>query len=140
MPGTEEQKHAFLAAPHFAVVGASKDETKVGTKVLKWYAEHGKDVTPVHPKETEIQGHPTVRALADLPDPSHTSVSVVTGPKITLGLLKDVKALGVPHVWLQPGTHDEAVEEYIKENGLSDKVVYGGACVLVEGDGLLKSA
>lgn len=37
MPGTQEQKQAFLSSAHFAVVGASKDETKVGTKVcLHW--------------------------------------------------------------------------------------------------------
>ena len=34
MPASEEQKKAFLAAPHYAVVGASKDEAKVGTKVI----------------------------------------------------------------------------------------------------------
>ena len=33
MPGTSEQQQAFVAYPKFAVVGASKDETKVGTKV-----------------------------------------------------------------------------------------------------------
>ncbi len=33
MSGSEEQKKAFLSQPHFAVVGASKDETKFGTKV-----------------------------------------------------------------------------------------------------------
>lgn len=140
MPGSEDQKHAFLSSPHFAVVGASKDETKVGTRVLKWYAEHGKDVTPVHPKENEIQGIAAVRALADLPDPTHTSVSVVTGPKVTLGVLQQVKALGVPHVWLQPGTDDAEVHKFIEENGLTDRVVWGGACVLAEGDHLLKSA
>jgi len=140
MSGTHEQKVDFLTSPHFAVVGASKDETKVGTKVLKWYVEHGKEVTPVHPKEDEIQGLAAVRTLADLPDPTHTSVSVVTGPKVTLGLLEQVKALGIPKVWLQPGTNDENVTQYIKDNGLTDKVVYGGPCVLAEGDGLLKSS
>ena len=28
---------AFLSAPRFAVVGASKDQSKFGTRVLKWY-------------------------------------------------------------------------------------------------------
>ena len=28
-----ETKAAFMSSPHFAVVGASKDENKVGTKV-----------------------------------------------------------------------------------------------------------
>ena len=30
-------QRAFLSAKRFAVVGASKDQTKFGTKVLKWY-------------------------------------------------------------------------------------------------------
>lgn len=33
MPGTPEAKTVFLRAPQFAVVGASKDQTKYGTKV-----------------------------------------------------------------------------------------------------------
>ncbi|EKM54712.1 uncharacterized protein PHACADRAFT_258728 [Phanerochaete carnosa HHB-10118-sp] len=139
MSSTEEQKLAFLSSPRYAVVGASKDETKVGTKVLKWYVEHGKEVTPVHPKESEIQGLAAVPTLANLPDPTHTSVSVVTGPKVTLSVLEQAKALGIPQIWLQPGTDDENVTKYIKDNGLADKVVYGGPCVLREGDGLLKS-
>ncbi|KAI0798566.1 NAD-P-binding protein [Irpex lacteus] len=137
MSGSEEQKKAFLSQPRFAVVGASKDETKFGTKVLKFYLENSKDVTPVHPKETEIQGVAAIRALADLPDPTHTSVSVITGPKITLGLLEQAKALGIPSLWLQPGADDETIINYINENGLADKVIYGGPCVLREGPALL---
>lgn len=139
MPGTEEQKKAFLSSSKFAVVGASKDEAKIGTKVLKWYLENNKDVTPVHPKETEIQGVTAIRALSDLPDPTNTSVSVITGPKITFGLLEQAKALGIPALWLQPGADDETIVKFINDNGLTDKVIYGGPCVLAEGSNLLSS-
>ncbi|KAI0688186.1 NAD-P-binding protein [Cytidiella melzeri] len=139
MPGTEEQKKTFISSSKFAVVGASKDEAKFGTKVLKWYLENNKDVTPVHPKETEIQGVAAIRALSDLPDPTNTSVSVITGPKITLGLLEQAKALGIPALWLQPGADDETIVSYINDNGLADKVIYGGPCVLQEGNALLAS-
>ncbi|KAF9818137.1 hypothetical protein IEO21_02979 [Rhodonia placenta] len=139
MPGTPEAKTVFLRAPQFAVVGASKDQTKYGTKVLQWYLARDKTVTPVHPKEDELEGVKAVRALADLPDPSHTSVSIITNPKITLGLLEQAKALDIPSVWLQPGAEDETVIQFIKENGLEDRAIYGGPCVLVEGDGILKS-
>ena len=101
-----------------------------------------------------------MRSLAELPDPTHTAVSVITGPKVcvrtprwwpivrgklksdpqvTLGVVEQAKALGVPALWLQPGTHDENVVKYIEENGLSDKVIYDGPCVLVEGPALLSS-
>lgn len=33
-------------------------------------------------KENEIQGVAAIRALADLPDPTNTSISVITGPKV----------------------------------------------------------
>lgn len=59
--------------------------------------------------------------------------------QITIGLLEQAKALGIPALWLQPGADDESVVKYIEENGLSDKVIYGGPCVLVEGDGILES-
>lgn len=59
--------------------------------------------------------------------------------QITLGILEQAKALNVPALWLQPGAEDEAVITYIKENGLADKVIYGGPCILVEGDGIIRS-
>ena len=59
--------------------------------------------------------------------------------QITLGILEKAKELNVPALWLQPGAEDDAVVSYIKENGLEDKVIYGGPCILVEGDGILRS-
>ena len=99
----------------------------------------------------------TIRSIAELPSPSETSISVITPAKvcaflylcekhekqrryqITLGILEQAKALDVPALWIQPGAEDEAVVNYIKENGLESKVIYGGPCILVEGDGILKS-
>ncbi|RPD53180.1 NAD(P)-binding protein [Lentinus tigrinus ALCF2SS1-6] len=138
----------FLSAPHYAVVGASKDQTKFGTKVLKWYQARDKDVTPVHPrahrftsaqKEDELEGLKTIRSIAELSAPTETSISIVTPPKITLGILEKAKELDVPALWLQPGAEDEAVISYIKEHGLENKVIYGGPCILVEGDGIIRS-
>ncbi|KAJ3513913.1 hypothetical protein NLJ89_g2687 [Agrocybe chaxingu] len=79
----------FLGQPFFAVIGASKDTSKFGTKV-------------------------------------------------TLGILQQAKELDVPALWLQPGAEDEAVVEYIKEN-LADRVIYGGPCILVQGDDIRSS-
>ena len=59
--------------------------------------------------------------------------------QITLGILEIDKELNVPALWLQPGAEDDAVVSYIKDNGLEDKVIYGGPCILVEGDGIIRS-
>ncbi|KAL4249040.1 NAD(P)-binding domain superfamily protein [Abortiporus biennis] len=133
-------KKTFLSSPHFAVVGASKDPSKFGTKILKWYQAREKDITPIHPKEAELEGVATVKSVADLPFPSETSISVVTPPKITLGVLEQAKAKSVPAVWIQPGAADDEVIKYIQENGLADKVIYGGDCILVQGDDIIKSS
>lgn len=56
-----------------------------------------------------------------------------------MSLLQQAKELNIPAIWIQPGAADPAVITYIKENGLVDKVIYGGPCILVEGDTITKS-
>ncbi|KLO15368.1 NAD(P)-binding protein [Schizopora paradoxa] len=135
-----EIQRTFLSAPRFAVVGASKDQAKFGTKVLRWYQARELDVTPVHPKEQELEGVKTVSQLSELPSPSETSVSIITPPKVTLSILQAAQSLEVPALWLQPGAEDDSVKAYIKDTpGLEDKVILGGPCILVQGDGVIKS-
>ena len=58
---------------------------------------------------------------------------------MTLDLLQQAMELKIPALWLQPGAEDDAVKNFIRVNGLEDKVLYGGPCILVEGDGVRKS-
>jgi len=129
----------FFSSPEFAVVGASTVKEKTGTRVLRWYLDRNKAVTPVHPKEPNLEGINTVKTLSKLPHPTKTSISIITPPKVTLSILKEGNELGIPAFWLQPGAEDEAVRQYVDENGLSSKVVLGGPCVLVDGDGVTRS-
>lgn len=114
---------------------------------------------PGEQKEGELGGLATIGSLRELKDPSHTSVSVVTPAKVrqvlpphtsllsiidtslqvTIEVLKAAKELKVPAVWCQPGTTDETCETFIKENGMEGKVIFGGPCLLVMGDGILAS-
>lgn len=103
---------------------------------------------------------PTVRSLSALPDPRETSVSVVTPPAATLKVLEEARSLGVPAVWLQPGTYDDEVLRFAREGEGEEPgdlpggkkgfraVVAGfgggtrahdGWCVLVDGERSLKS-
>jgi predicted CoA-binding protein len=59
--------------------------------------------------------------------------------RITLSILKEAKSLEIPALWLQPGTDDDAVRSYITEEGLTDKVLLGGPCVLVDGEHIIRS-
>lgn len=103
-----------------------------------------------------MEGVATVSGLKELPFPSTTSLSIVTPAKasiphddiictlftdkqVTLNILKEAKELNVLALWLQPGAEDESVIAFIKESGLADHVIYGGPCLLVEGEGIRKS-
>ncbi|KAJ6619439.1 CoA binding domain-containing protein [Mycena sp. CBHHK59/15] len=122
---TLQQKEAmFLSASKFAVVGASSNSSKFGSKALKYLIEQHKDVVPINPKATEIQGLKCLKSLSELPDPTHTSVSVVVPPNEALAVLQQAKALGIPALWLQPGVADAAVVQYIADAQLGDRCIY----------------
>lgn len=53
-------------------------------------------------KADTILDLPVARTLDDLQDPRQTAVSVITPPKVTLGLIDAAERLGVPSMWLQP--------------------------------------
>ncbi|KAH8916069.1 NAD-P-binding protein [Atractiella rhizophila] len=133
MSSAIELQTAFLSQPSFAVVGASKDPSKFGNKVLKWYKAHNLSVTPINPKESEIEGISAIQSIDSLQNPKSTSLSVITPPKVTMTVLPKALELGIPYIWLQPGCEDAEVVEWIKENA-KDKVLYGGVCVLVDGE------
>ncbi|KAK2626359.1 hypothetical protein QTJ16_004621 [Diplocarpon rosae] len=153
---TEAAARAFFTAPEFAVVGASSDPTKFGHKIFTWYTHHNLPVTPINPSSStikafppypalEIQSYPTLPNLHALPNPSSTSVSIVTPPKVTLKVLEEAKELGVKSVWLQPGTFDDAVLKFAFaefESAVAGDGGRGGEgwCVLVDGEKAAKAA
>ena len=158
----------FFSSPRFAVAGASNDSHKFGYKrtspkpgsrcglhtdsvlVLAWYHQHSLPVTPLNPRSPSIQLSPshsydTVASPRLLSSPSQTSLSVVTPPAVTLPLLQEAHSVGVPAVWLQPGTFDDAVLNFARSH--FEAVVAGdggrgseGWCVLVDGEEGLEAA
>lgn len=72
------------------------------SQVLRWYKDHGIKATPVHPKEAFVEEIKTVSSIKELPSPKTTSLSVITPPKVTLGVLKSaLMDLNVTGIWLQ---------------------------------------
>jgi hypothetical protein len=90
-----------------AVVGASNNRSKYGNVIVLNLAAKGYTVLPVNPREKEIAGIPAYPNLAAVPKPIHI-VDVVTPPAVTVGILDEAARLGLPAVWLQDGSYDEA--------------------------------
>lgn len=163
---TMEAVKRFFSSPRFAVAGASNDSHKFGYKrtnppnamglciltlvVLAWYHQHSLPVTPLNPRSPSIQLSPahsydTVASPRLLSSPSQTSLSVVTPPAVTLPLLQEAHSVGIPAVWLQPGTFDNAVLDFARSH--FEAVIAGdggrgseGWCVLVDGEEGLDAA
>ncbi|CAM9712579.1 unnamed protein product [Laminaria digitata] len=120
----------FLAGDRFAVVGASTNRAKFGNKVLQCYIWKEKAVVPINPREEKIEGQKCAKSLSELTDPQEVSVSVVTPPAITLGVVEEAGRLGVTRLWLQPGSESAEVLSRAEELGL--QLIHGEPCVLVE--------
>ncbi|PWN42144.1 NAD(P)-binding protein [Ceraceosorus guamensis] len=135
-------KEGFFKADHFAVAGASKDPSKIGNKVMKWYKAHGFEPIPIHPKEASIEGASTISSVFDIYEPKTTSVSIITPPHVSINIVKTaLLELDVAGIWLQPGAENAEIQQYIDTmpDELKNRVVLGGPCILVEGAALAKA-
>jgi len=100
-----------------AVVGASSQRRKFGNKCVRAYQTAGWQVFPVHPGETEIEGLPVYRRLADVPG-ELDRISVYLPPAVTLELLGEIAGKGAREVWLNPGSADARVLDEARRRGL----------------------
>ena len=119
---------AFLNGEPFAVVGASTNREKYGNKVLRVYQQNSKTVYPINPRATEIEGLKSYPDLASLPAVPH-GISIITPPTITEQVVEQAVALGIKHIWMQPGAESAKAIAHARENDVN--VVAKGACVLV---------
>lgn len=110
-----------------AVVGASSNPQKYGNIIVRNLAAKGYTVLPVNPRETEIEGLRAYASLAEVPGPIHI-VDVVTPAAVTKEVLAEAERLGLPAVWLQPGSFDDEVLDLACS--ASFKTVYD-ACIMV---------
>jgi len=124
----ETQIAKFLDGRRFAVAGASTDREKYGNKVLRVYQQKGHEVVPINPKADVVEGAKAVASLKDIDEPIH-GVSIVTPPSVTEQVVDEAIALGIRHIWMQPGAESEAAVATAQQAGIN--LIYGGPCVLV---------
>jgi len=101
-----------------AILGASADRAKYGNKAVRAFRQQGWQVYPVNPKETDIEGLPCFRSIADVPIRLQR-VSVYLPPPVLLKVLPDIAAKGCDELWLNPGTESEEVLAAVEHLGLN---------------------
>jgi predicted CoA-binding protein len=122
------QIESFLAGKRFAVVGASSNREKYGNKVLRAYLQNGLEAVPVNPAGGEIEGLESYQDLASVPG-KIDGVSIITPPAVTEKVVDQAIALGIDHLWMQPGAESDTAIDRAEAAGID--VIAGGPCVLV---------
>lgn len=118
----------FLSHEIWAVIGVSADPAKYGNKVYFQLKNAGYSVYAINPKLDNIEGDPCYPSLAALPV-KPDAVSVVVPPKATEQVIKDCIELGIPRVWMQPGSESEEAIRNGEANGI---LVIHDQCVLIQ--------
>ena len=119
---------SFLESGPYAVVGASRNRSKYGNKVLRAYLQHELLVYPVNPYADEVErlrAYPNLHALPEMV----RAVSIITPPDVTGDVIDEAVELGIEHAWLQPGAESEHAIAAAEEAGIN--VIAGGPCLLV---------
>lgn len=101
-----------------AIIGASNDRRKFGNKAVRAFLKQGYTVYPVNPKETEVEGLPSYKTIAEVPTKPQM-VSVYLPPPVLLKLLPDIAAKGCEELWLNPGTESDIVLAEAERLGLN---------------------
>jgi uncharacterized protein len=112
----------------YAIVGVSEDKGKWGRKLFDRMSELGFEVYPVNPKYPVIGEDKCYSKIADIPFQIDVLVCVVP-PVVTENYVQEAGLLGIPKVWMQPGSESERAMEICKEFNIECVV----ACFVVDG-------
>ncbi|RGP80849.1 binding domain-containing [Fusarium longipes] len=152
---TEATVRKFFSSSAYAVAGASSNPAKFGHRGKAYLFISIWNHVSLIKASTSLRltinalnkEHATVPNVTALPNPTETSLSVITPPAATLEVLREAKEKGIPSVWLQPGSFDDAVLKFANSPGTFEAVIAGdggrgheGWCILVDGERGLKAA
>ncbi|MDD3296472.1 MAG: CoA-binding protein [Candidatus Omnitrophica bacterium] len=119
---------SFFEQKTFVIAGSFRDETKYAYKILKILIKKGRQVYPVNPGISEVEGLRCYKNISDIPF-EIDGVSLVTPPAISEQLLKQCLEKHVKIVWFQPGAESEAAIKSCRDNSI--KAIHG-LCLMLE--------
>ncbi|MDX1950902.1 MAG: CoA-binding protein [Verrucomicrobiota bacterium] len=97
--------------------GGVECRNKFGNKAFRGFLQKGYKAFPVHPIETEVEGHPAFRSIRELPERPDI-VTIYVAPPVLLKLLPEIAEKGCDELWLNPGTVTQEVLSKATELGL----------------------
>ncbi len=108
-----------------AILGASDKIDRYSYKAFHMLKDHGHEPVLISPNYHEIEGQEVYHDLSSLKDID--TLTIYVKPAISLSLKEQIKALNPSRVILNPGTEDQELEAFLKNNHLP----FEKACTLV---------
>jgi predicted CoA-binding protein len=116
----------LLQAKRIAVVGMS--EGRISGRIGAFLAARGKEVIPVNPTQTMVNGLTCYASLADVPGKIDL-VNVFRRPEFCAEVVRDAVAVGAGGVWLQSGIVSDEAERLADDAKLP---FVQDRCIMVE--------
>jgi predicted CoA-binding protein len=115
MPRIPPSVSRFLEGRRFAVAGVARRGDTAANAVFRKLRDAGYEVVPVNPNAGEIEGTTCYPDLGSVPG-ELDGVVVATHPRVSVDLVRQAHASGVPRVWFhrsigQGSVSQEAVDE-----------------------------
>jgi predicted CoA-binding protein len=126
---TDAERYQILQQyRRIAIVGLSGNPQRPSHFVAVYMAQHGYEITPVNPKETQILGRKCYPSLKDVPQPLEI-VDIFRDPSAIPGIVEEAIACGAKVIWMQLGLIHEPAAKRAKEAGLA---VVMDRCIKIE--------
>ncbi len=116
-PSDDELRAIYAATKTIAVVGASSDASKPGSRIPRYLQSQGFRIIPVSPKGGELFGEHVFTSLAEVDVPVDV-VDVFRPAEETPGIAREAAAVGAKVLWLQTGITSDEAQEIAKAEGL----------------------
>lgn len=130
-PTLADAAREFLSQRRIAVAGASRSGDTAGNAIYRKLRDAGYEVFAVNPNADQIEGDPSYKNLASIPE-GVDAVVVATHPKVSANVVRECAELGIKRVWIHrafgAGSMSDEASEIAREAGID---VIPGACPMM---------
>ncbi len=126
--GEQEAISAMLQAKRIAVVGMTPQPTRAGHYVPAFLRSRGREIVPVTPTYTEVDGLKSYPTLRDVP--GHIDVVLVfRRPEFCPQIAEEAAEVHASGLWLQSGIFNQEAKRIAEQAGMN---FVQGRCMMVE--------
>ena len=111
---------------HVVVLGASPKPARYANQAIRLLQKHGYNITPVHPRFSDIEGIEVVNELDKITQPVDT-LTLYVGPERLAAQIDELVAMQPKRVIFNPGTESLALQQALS----AADIEWFEACTLV---------